>query len=710
MNNLLDTRIATLCFFILCFLGACLSASKKTVPPPNVVVLYTDDQRFNTIHAWGNEEIHTPNMDRLCQMGVSFPRAYVMGSHHGAVCAPSRAMLLSGKPYFNIPRSYIDQGLADYQSNFNFTTFPEYFREKGYATFFTGKWHNHTSKLRQGFEDGKNVFIGGMHFPNVGGHRNPELWEFDETGEYLLTKKRKGDYFSSQMYSDAAIEFLEKQKEENPFCLYVAFTSPHDPREAPAEYLELYDTSKITLPPNFLPEHPFDNGHLGIRDELLAPFPRTPEIIKSEIAAYYAMVTEVDAQIGRILDQMESKNLLKNTIIIFAGDNGLAVGQHGLLGKQNLYEHSARVPLIIAAPNIEGNRKSETLCYIHDIFPTICELSGGDIPASVEGKSLLLTLHDHNKQIREEVFLSHAVEQRAIRTHDDWKLIRYFVNGTHHTQLYNLKKDTWEMENLANLPQFQSKQKTLSEALCQHILTHEDDFLKPSIQLKYEDFGKPVAVTISKPLPEINLRYTLDGTKPTKESDLYKSEFLLKEKAIIKAQLFMDGKGIGPVVETTINISDIRAARLAKAPSQKYKANGVYTLFDGQRGSIDFKDQKSLGYEGEDLEVVIDLGEERLVSSISFGYVKQYNSWIFPPKGYEVFISENGKDFQSVAKENILIDELNKSPEVLTIQKNINSRKVRHVKIRIKNYGVCPEWHAGAGSKSWLFVDEIRVM
>ena len=250
----------------------CSTASNKNAKTPNVIVLYTDDQRFNTIRNWGNEEIYTPNMDRLAKMGVSFTKTYVMGSHHGAVCAPSRAMLLTGKPYFNIPLNFIDGGRTDYQSNFDFETFPEYYRKKGYSTFFTGKWHNHTSKLRQGFEDGDNVFIGGMHLPQVGGHRNPELWDFDKTGAYPYSQKRKGEHFSSQMFSDAAVAFLEKQEEEKPFCLYVAFTSPHDPREAPEEYRSQYDTSQIALPLNFLPEHPFDNGHLLIRDEKTRAF------------------------------------------------------------------------------------------------------------------------------------------------------------------------------------------------------------------------------------------------------------------------------------------------------------------------------------------------------------------------------------------------------------------------------------------------------
>lgn len=689
---------------ILCFYNC--QDSKKAL---NVVVLYTDDQRFNTIQAWGNEEVHTPNMDRLAKMGMSFTHAHVMGSHHGAVCAPSRAMLLSGKPYFNIPRDYIDRGRANFSTNFDFMTFPEMFREQGYSTFFTGKWHNHTSKLRQGFENGKNVFIGGMHFPNVGGHKNPELWDFDSTGQYPKANKWQGDHFSSQMYSDAAVEFIENQPAENPFCLYVAYTSPHDPREAPEEYLTMYDTSKITLPINFMPEHPFDNGHLRIRDENLAPFPRTPEIIKTEIAAYYAMVSEVDAQIGRVLDALEAKNQLEHTVIVFAGDNGLAVGQHGLLGKQNLYEHSARVPLIIAAPNIKGNRKAETLCYIHDIFPTICDLTNSERPTSVEGLSLMPALQNEQTKIREKVFLSHAKQQRAVRTNDGWKLIRYFVNGTAHTQLYNVKNDPYEVQNLADNPEYASKQKELSEALSDHILNSNDNFLTPSIQINHEGFGKPVNVSISQPFPELELRYTLDGSTPNIESPIYENPFSVSERTTVKTQIFQKGKPINAIIESEVSpAQDLKFAALKNQPSKRYASNREFTLLDNQRGSLEYKDNKWLGFDGEDLEIVIQFKEERTISKVGFGYLKNYGAWIFPPSEVEVFAS-NHPNYKSILFENIEMDPSNKNAESLTFEKKIEPVKTQYLKIKISNIGQSPEWHEGAGKKAWLFVDEIMI-
>lgn len=692
----------------LVFLISLFQSCQKAPSPPNIVVLYTDDQRFNTINAWGNEEIHTPNMDKLAEMGVSFTRTYVMGSHHGAVCAPSRAMLLSGRPYFNIPKEYIDRGHLPNEHNFDFTTFPEMFRQQGYATFFTGKWHNHTSKLRQGFESGKNIFIGGMHWPKAGGHVNPQLWDYDETGKYSNENRWKGENFSSQMYSDAAVEFIENSKDKKPFCLYVAYTSPHDPREAPAEFLELYDTSKITLPANFFPQHPFDNGHLRIRDELLAPFPRTPGIVKQEIAGYYAMVSEVDAQIGRVVDALESSGQLDNTIIVFAGDNGLAVGQHGLLGKQNLYEHSARVPLIIAAPGIEGNRKANTLCYLYDIFPTLCDLTGTEIPASVQGKSLLPAIQNEAAIIRTNIALAHAQQQRAIRTDDDWKLIRYFVKGVNHTQLYNLKEDPWEVVNLADRPEFAEKQKELENMLSSQILASNDNFLQPSISLKHEGFGQPVKVSINKPFPELELRYSLDGTAPNQESILYETPFSCAERTIVKAQIFIKNRAIGDLIEEEASPSkNIKTAILTTPPAKRYKGNDVFTLFDNQSGDVDFKNEKWLGFRAKDFEIIIDLGESQTLNEIGIGYLINHGSWIFAPTEVEASFSIDGQHFVPLFKESMEESTNQKESVVSSYIKKISPVNANFLKLKVSNIGKCPDWHTGAGEPAWLFVDEV---
>jgi len=236
--------------------------------------------------------------------------------------------------------------------------------------------------------------------------------------------------------------------------LSAAFLAPHDPRTMPPEYLEMYDPEAVELPPNFMGGHPFDNGNLRGRDESLAGFPRTPEETRRHLAEYYAMITHLDAQIGRILDAVRDAGLLDFTVIVLAGDNGLAVGQHGLFGKQNLYEHSVRVPLIFAGPGVPEGRRSDALVYLFDIFPTLCELTGLETPQTVEGRNLVPALHDPQGTVRETLYLAYVGLQRGV-SEDRFKLLEYVVNGRHNmTQLFDTQDDPWELSNLAQEPAY----------------------------------------------------------------------------------------------------------------------------------------------------------------------------------------------------------------------------------------------------------------
>jgi arylsulfatase A-like enzyme len=253
------------------------------------------------------------------------------------------------------------------------------------------------------------------------------------------------------LFADAAVDFLTRYEDEAPFFLYLPFTAPHDPRMAPRKYDSLYRRQDIELPPNFLPRHPFDNGEMVVRDETLAPWPRTPEVVREHIAAYYAMITHLDDQIGRVLRALEDSGHGENTIIIFAGDNGLAVGQHGLMGKQSMYDHSVRVPLVMAGPGLPSGVRRDHLCYLMDIFPTICEMTGLATPDSVEGQSLLPVAADEPDAGRGDLYFAYTGIQRAVRD-SRYKLIEYYVDGVRTTQLFDLVANPAETENLAADP------------------------------------------------------------------------------------------------------------------------------------------------------------------------------------------------------------------------------------------------------------------
>ena len=452
---------------------------------PNVLVLLTDDQTFSTIHAWGNNEIQTPNMDRLVNQGMSFTQTHVMGGLNGAISQPSRAMLLTRRGLMDVHRN--GQIIPK-----NEKTFPELFRENGYTTFGTGKWHSDKAAFNRSFSTGANIFFGGMHpYGNEReekGHRCPYLHEYDPTGKYKNGQwvNASLNTFSSELYADAAIKFIETNaSNDNPFLMYVAFTSPHDPRNVLPDYGRKYGSKEITMPKNFVTQHPFDNGDLNERDEKLLPTPRVPEQVLAERARYYSMVNEVDVQIGRILDMLEKSGKVDNTIIVFAADNGLCVGEHGLLGKQNLYEAAVRVPLVICGPNIPQNVMSDAYCYLYDLYPTLCDLSNIKAPATVKGISLAQTIQNPKVKKRKDILLTYINLQRAIKK-DGFKLILYNVDGQRHPQLFDLKADPMEMNNLYDNPKYSKKREELTKLLYARMAS-VGDFCDPT----KPDWGYP---------------------------------------------------------------------------------------------------------------------------------------------------------------------------------------------------------------------------
>jgi arylsulfatase A-like enzyme len=407
------------------------SQPAPTTARPNVLFLLTDDQRADTLRAFGNRHIHTPNLDRLARAGTRFTEAHIMGAQQGAVCVPSRAMLLSGRSLFRIREDLRDT-----------PTWPAQFRQAGWHTHLNGKWHNTAASIAPSFSSGHAIFLGGMTDQNV-------IKVRDLSPNEPLGPERTVRQPSSELFADAAVRFLTERPPATPFVLYVAFTSPHDPRTPPAEFLTRYRADRLPLPANFLPQHPFDNGELEVRDEKLLPRPRDPAAVRREIAAYYGMISHVDAQIGRILDALEATGQASNTYIVWAGDNGLALGSHGLLGKQNLYEHSTRVPLIVAGPGIPKNRRTDALVYLFDLAPTLCELGGVPPPPGSEGRSLVPVLQGRDRSGRETVFTAYRDLQRAVRDRR-WKLIEYPKAGR--TQLFDLRRDPLERTDLSTNP------------------------------------------------------------------------------------------------------------------------------------------------------------------------------------------------------------------------------------------------------------------
>lgn len=453
------------------------SKVKENKKRPNILFLLTDDQSYNTIGALGNKTVVTPNMDYLVKHGTSFSQNHVMGGMGGAISMPSRAMLMTGL-YLN--KLHQDGTIISEDQK----TFPELFRENGYTTFATGKWHSDKASFNRSFSTGDNIFLGGMVSYASNGHFRPFLHAYDSSGKYNDGYYR--EEFSSVCYANAAINFLKNERDKkSPFLMYVAFNSPHDPRTPPPAYGHKYQEKDIDLPLNFMIQHPFDNGDLEVRDEVFLPTPRDPDAIKGEIAAYYGMISEVDSQIGRIIAALKESGEYDNTIIVFTADNGLAVGQHGLLGKQNLYEHSVKIPLVMVGPNIPQNQKNDAYSYLLDLYPTLCEMTNIPTPSHIDGRSLNEAIVKQEPLGRDHLLLSYINIQRAIKA-DDYKLIMYNVKGQRRIQLFDLKNDPYECDNLADAPAYKEKVEELSKQLGKAMINYQD-ICNPAL----DDWGYP---------------------------------------------------------------------------------------------------------------------------------------------------------------------------------------------------------------------------
>ena len=351
---------------------------------------------------------------------------------------PSRAMLMSGRTLFHLDREGQDVP-AEHRM------FPEVLRESGYTTFGTGKWHNGPGSYARCFSTGDRVFFGGMSE-----HFEVPLNDFDPSGRYpeeaiRVEEKRH----SSDLFSDSMVDFLGSHDGASPFCAYLAFTAPHDPRDTHHKYHNMYDPDSVSLPDNFMGEHPFENGEMQVRDELLAPWPRTPEVVRRHLADYYAMITHLDDQVGRVMNALDESGRLDDTIVVFAGDNGLALGQHGLMGKQNLYDHSVHVPLVLSGPGVPQGTTSDAFAYLIDIYPTLFDLIGESLPKTVEGKSLVSTMNNPGQSQRPTLFFAYKDLQRSVRD-ERYKLIEYAVDGERTTQLFDLQDDPWETKDLSS--------------------------------------------------------------------------------------------------------------------------------------------------------------------------------------------------------------------------------------------------------------------
>jgi arylsulfatase A-like enzyme len=424
----------------------------KPARRPNILFILVDDQSPHDFRFYDPAStLRAPVIERLAAEGMVLDAAYHMGSFSGAVCTPSRHMIMCGRSVWHLPigpgtpRRAKGQPATPYVAphcppDIVDFTLPAVFNRAGYSTMRTCKTGNSY--------EGANRLFTVRHDAEKrgGGAETGSAWHADRVLEYLAERQRSGD--------------------EKPFLIYFGFSHPHDTRDGTPDLLARYgavnhadeaafppaDPRQPPLPANWLPRHPFDNTHLDVRDEVSVSGVwkrRDERTIRNELGREFACAENIDIQIGRVLERLAALGELDNTWIFYTSDHGIAIGRHGLQGKQNLYEHTWRVPFIVKGPGVRPGSRAPGNVYLGDTLATLCDICGIESPATNEGTSFLPVLRGQKPAVRDVLYGVYSggasPGMRAVRR-GDWKLVKYeSPQGGLHTQLFNLRDNPLEL-------------------------------------------------------------------------------------------------------------------------------------------------------------------------------------------------------------------------------------------------------------------------
>ncbi|MBN9661265.1 MAG: sulfatase [Acidobacteria bacterium] len=402
---------------------------------PNILFLLTDDQRWDSLGCMGNRIVQTPNIDGLSRGGVTFGQQFVTT----AICVTSRASIFTGQ----YARCH---GVTDFNKQFTAEQlnriYPVALRHAGYRTGFIGKWGlDKAPAPREAFDYWAGFLGQGKYFPE------------GEPGPHLTT-----------IMTGQAREFLQSCRQNEPFCLSVSFKAPHVQDEDPRQFLydpadaALYANQRMPVPKTMDSESitklPLSVQRSEGRRRWGVRF-STPELFQQSVKGYYRLISGVDRSVGTILGELEKLGLRENTIVVYTGDNGFYLGEHGLAGKWFMHEESIRVPLIVQGPGIASGRRVEAMSLNVDLAPTMLDLAGVKIPDEMQGRSLRPWLEGRSPAWRSEWFYEHQFRAAGwipptdgIRT-ERWKYTRYPAESPVFEELYDLKTDPLEEHNLA---------------------------------------------------------------------------------------------------------------------------------------------------------------------------------------------------------------------------------------------------------------------
>ena len=410
-------------------LGCQLAAVQNPAGRPNIVFVFADQMRAHAMGCMGNKQVITPHLDKLASQGLLVTN----GISCQPVCSPYRAQLMTGRYGHSTSVIHNDIRLGDSE-----VVISELMKRQGYATGYIGKWH--LCENRSNPVDAKSRR--GWDFWAVRNcshkHLEPEYW-LNDSKESIRVPGWEPD-----VQTDLAVEFIKKNKQA-PFCLFMSFGPPHNPYKAPEKYVEMYKDRKLTERPN------------------------VPDGNTKRLRQYYAMVTSLDACMGRINDVLNEAGVSKDTIVIFSSDHGDMLGSQGHRLKQRPWEESINIPFIVRYPRkVKARQRRDWIVSSVDVMPTLLGLCDISIPAQVQGMDYSATFIGESKKQRDAAFLFNV--HRGGGPNTDWRGIRtkewtYAYHYSGDWVMYNLKNDPYQLKNLIGDPKYAAKKKQLKEQL-----------------------------------------------------------------------------------------------------------------------------------------------------------------------------------------------------------------------------------------------------
>lgn len=669
---------------------SCTENKKST--PPNIIFIMADDHASKAISAYDSSLIQTPNIDRLASNGIRFDRCFCTN----AICAPSRAVILTGK-YSHM------NGVVDNSRPFDGSqkTLPKILKQSGYQTAIVGKWHLKSEPT--GFD---YWFI----LPGQGDYYKPDF--IGPEGKTSI------EGYVTDIITEQGIEFMENRDPEKPFFMMLHHKAPHRSWQPAMRHLGMYDETTFPVPGNLnddytgksdatrqqamsIGSHMSLDYDLKMPEELISKKGSDRELFfgsgwgnpeqrmtsdqylqwtsyykqraeeynslpadvhtidawkyQQYMEDYLSCITAVDENIGVLLDYLESSGLAENTIVIYTSDQGFFLGEHGWYDKRFMYNEAHQMPLLISAPGTEAGTDQHMITNA-DFAPTILGLAGVEVPADMQGESFQEILEGRSPNDWRESVYYHYFEYPAVHSvkrhygirNERYKLIHYYYD-IDAWELYDLQADPQEMNNLILEPAYAETVEKLKQEL-------------ERLRIQYEDTEPEKYLPI---LPE--KRSHLAVGKP------YTLKFDPSKPYLGKTACLTDGLA--------------------------YPEGEFYTTgYDAW-----------CGFQGNDFFIDLDLEEVERINKISIGFLQNQGSWIFPARELEFYTSVDGENFMIIPSSTC--DEFIEDQRVMKISADAEYPGIdaRYIRIHAKNMKL-PEWHKAAGKPAWLFVDEIVVL